>query len=99
MKDNKKIVADFINNMCDWVERGYNDNNHRGFRQPINNDKLAFILADKGIEKRINKQLFKRLGLESIVRYELNPSTNKYPYGDLIIELINYFIGERQVEL
>ena len=86
--DNKKIVADFINSMCKWVTKSFNDDKKaNGYRYVVKDDNLAYLLADKGIEKRIKKQLFKRYSLKSFVRYELNLTDKNYPNGDLIIEL------------
>lgn len=70
--DSKKQVKDFITYICDWVESEYKDKGYDGFEHHLNDVKLSYLVADKGIDKRIQKQLFERLNLQSKVAYELS---------------------------
>ena len=45
----------------------------------------SVILADKAIDKRIRNRLLKEYGIKAEVTYELKPSANLYPAGELII--------------
>lgn len=84
--DNNKIVKKFINYVCDRIEYEHIEYNYDGFTENINSEKLAYLLRDKGIEKRIQKQLLKRLELKSIVQYEFYP----VGYGKLYIRLLKH---------
>lgn len=85
--DNKKIVKEFIAFICDWIEKGYKNKEYTGFNYNFHNDKMSYLIADKGIEKRIKKQLVKRLGFKVRVEYIILPSQYKYPDGKLNIKL------------
>lgn len=85
--DNRKIVKDFITYICNWIEDEYRTYGHDGFSYEIRDNKLYYLVADKCIDKRIQKQLLKRLGLRSRVKYELNASEYIYPNGELRIKL------------
>lgn len=89
-RDNKKIVAEFIKDICDFLEKGYKEYGHDGFRQTFKNDKMSYLLADKGIEKRIERKLKKKLNIDSEVVYKLTPSQFKYLDAELNIRLIKY---------
>lgn len=71
--DTKREVAGFINHICNWVEYEHLDKGHTGFKYDFNNDKMAYLVNDKGIEKRIRKELYRRLGLDYMVIYTLLP--------------------------
>lgn len=93
--DNKKLIKDFINNICDWIEVEYKNKGHTGFSYELRNDKLGYLIADKGIEKRIEKQIFKRLNLKSKVEYSTYPFTcNEYINGEIKIKLYENSKGE-----
>lgn len=81
--DNKKIVADFINNVCRWVCYEYVGKDHDSFIENMNDSNIAYLLKDKGIEKRIQNQLSKRLNLNVTVQYEVYP----VGYGKIFIKL------------
>lgn len=85
--DTKYEVAWFIKHICNWIEYEYLDKKHTSFQYDFNNDKMAWIVNDKAIEKRIQKELYKRLGFCSLVIYTLLPSENTYPNGELRIGL------------
>lgn len=85
--DDKKEIKRFIMFICDWVEDAYKKEGHIGFSYDFNNDKTAYLVNDKGIEKRIQKELYKRLGLDSFVIYTLLPSDRAYLSGELRIRL------------
>lgn len=87
--DDKKRVKEFINNICDWIEDKHKECRRNGFSYELTNDRMSYLIADKGIEKRIAKQLFKRLGLKSYVEYAFSPSPNEYLDGELKIKLIS----------
>lgn len=72
MIDSRKFTKDFIDYICGWVEHEYKSKNHDGFRESLD-EKEGYLVADKGIEKRIQKQLYKRLNLRSTVQYEFYP--------------------------
>lgn len=86
--DNKKIVKDFINYICDNVEYNLRVKGHTGLLLNLTNDRTAYLIADKGIEIRIKKMLLKEFGLKSEVFYELKPSPNLYLDGELRIRLL-----------
>lgn len=85
--DNRKAVKEFINYICDWIEYEYTKEGHDNYGYDLRSDILSYLVADKGIDKRIQKQLFKRLGLKSKVDYKLNISEYTYPNGELRIKL------------
>lgn len=62
---------------------------HTGFRVELSHDRTAYLIADKGIEKRIQKILWKKYGLASNVIYELIPSDNIYLDGSLRIKIVD----------
>lgn len=82
--DNKKMVAYVIKYICDRIEHEYRKYNYDGFMENINNYEEAYYLKDKGIEKRIQRQLMKRLNVGSEVQYEFYP----VGYGKLYIRLL-----------
>ncbi|MDP4146968.1 MAG: hypothetical protein Q8936_21260 [Bacillota bacterium] len=86
--DTKKEIKMFINYVCDWVEYQYRKNGHNGFVYNLRNNLMPYLIADKGIEKRISKQLNKRLGLKTKVEYTLIPPLNKYSDGELKIKIL-----------
>lgn len=86
--DNKKKIKNFINYVCDYVQYGFKTNGHDSFRYYLTNDKMAYLIADKGIEKRIEKILIKEFCLNSRVVYETKPSPNKYLDGELRVKLL-----------
>lgn len=88
MKNDKNIVADFINYMCDWAEQEYKEKEYDSFRYMLRDDRLSYLVADKGIEKRIQKKIRKKLNLKSKVIYRLLPSPCKYCDGELYIKLL-----------
>lgn len=85
--DSKHEVAYFIRHICNWISYEYIDKDHTAFKYDLNNDKLAWIVNDKGIEKRIQKELYEMLGLDSMVTYTLLPSENAYLNGELRVRL------------
>lgn len=93
MIDSRKITKRFIEFVCDFVVDGYKNGNDC-FMYELRDDKEAYVIADKGIEKRIQKKLFKRLGIQSQVQYEITCSEYVYPHGELRIKLIkNEFVN------
>lgn len=86
--DDRKKIKEFINYICDWVEGEHKEYGCDGFVYELTNDRMSYLIADKGIEKRITKQLFKRLGVKLDIYYILSPSSNQYLDGKLIIKLI-----------
>lgn len=84
MIDSRHLTKDFIEYICGWVESEYKTKNHDGFTESLNEEE-GYLVADKGIEKRIQKQLFKRLNLKSLVKYEIDPRTGE---GKLYIRLL-----------
>jgi hypothetical protein len=86
--DDRKTVKEFINYVCGEIEIEYKEKGHNGFSYEFKNDKIAYLLADKGTEKRIEKQLFKRLGLISKVTYKMSESQFLYPNAILKVRLI-----------
>lgn len=85
--DVKYEVSRFIRHICNWIEYEYIKNGHISFQYDFNNDKMAYIVVDKGIEIRIQKELHKRLGLDSMVTYTLLPSENVNLNGELRVRL------------
>lgn len=85
--DNKKIVKDFINYICDNVEYNLRVKGHYGFLLNLTNDRMSYLIADKAIEIRIKNMLLKEFGLKSEVFYELKTSPHLYPNGELRIQL------------
>ena len=85
--DTKREISSFIRVICSWVEYEYVKKRHTNFKYDLNNDKLAWIINDKAIEKRIQKELCKRLGLDSIVVYTLLPFEDINLNGELRIRL------------
>ncbi|WP_291566796.1 hypothetical protein [Clostridium sp. UBA2485] len=51
---------------------------------------MSYLIADKGIERRIEKHLFKRLGLKSKVEYTLSSSIHRFLDRELRIKLYEY---------
>lgn len=86
--DDKKQIKEFINHICDWIEYNLRVNGHHCFSYQLSNDIMAYWIADKGIERRIEKMLSKEFGLKSKVTYELSPSANFYLDGELRIKLL-----------
>lgn len=84
MIDSRKLAKGFIDYICNWVEQEYKIKNYDSFRENIPIFEEAYCLRDKGIEKRIQKQLLKRLNLKSTARYEINQEV----YGMLYIKLL-----------
>lgn len=84
--DIKYEVAYFIRHICNRISYKYIDKGHTAFKYDLN-DKLAWIVNDKGLEKRIQKELYEMLGLDSMVIYTLLPSENAYPNGELRVKL------------
>ena len=76
--NNQKVIKEFIDNLCSWIENEYKNEGHTRFAKLLRNDRLSYLIADEGIERRIEKQLFKRLGLKTRVRYRLYPSIHQY---------------------
>lgn len=72
IRDNKKEVKDFIQYIFNWVYRQYYCDGDTNFQYTINEYELAYLIADKGIDKRLEKKLFKRLNLKSRVTYDFN---------------------------
>lgn len=85
--DIKYEVAQFIRCICNWIEHEHLDKKHTSFQYDFNNDEMAWIINDKGIEKRIQKELHRRLGLDSMVIYTLLPSKNANLNGELRVRL------------
>lgn len=85
--DDKRRIKGFIVFICNWIEDGYKNKGYTGFNYNFHNDKMAYLIADKGIEERIKRQLIKRLGLKARVEYTLIPSQCKYCDGKLEIKL------------
>lgn len=85
--DTKKEVKEFINYMCYLIEYMYKNDKYTGFSYELHNDKLAYLMNDKGIEKRIQKELYKRLKMNSRVVYSLSQSPRDCLYGELKVRL------------
>ena len=87
--DTKKLIKDFIDKTIEFVITKHKNEMHTGFRVELSNDRTAYLIADKGIEKRIQNILWKKYGLASNVIYELRPSENIYLDGSLRIKIIS----------
>ena len=87
-KDDKKITKDFVEDIFNWVKYEYTEYGHDGFERKIINNRLSYILADKGVDKRLEKLFLKRLGLKSKVTYETIQSMHKYEDGILRIRIL-----------
>lgn len=81
-------MKDFINYICDWVEHSYRLNGDDSFIYEIPDDNITYLISDKGIEKRLQKQLTKRLDMESSVEYKLTFPEYQFPRGEINIRLI-----------
>ena len=88
--DTKKIIKDFIDKTVEFVITKHKNEMHTGFRVELWGDRTAYLIADKGIEKRIQNILWKKYGLASSVIYELIPSANMHLDGLLRIKIIDY---------
>lgn len=86
--DNKKKIKNFINYVCDYVQYGFKTSGHDSFMFDLTDDEMAYLIADKGIEKRVEKKLLKEFGLKSRVFYETKPSPNLYCDGELRVKLL-----------
>jgi|GEM_PF-5161642 len=86
--DDKKKVKEFVNYICNWIEYEYKTKNNIRFSYDLRNDRMSCIIADKGIEKRMSKELYKRLRINSAVSYIQTASVNEYPDGEIKIKLI-----------
>lgn len=75
--DGRKVTKRFVDFICDCVECEYKAKGHDNFWYELKDNKETYFIADKGIEKRIQKQLLKRLGLNSKVKFEIKPSINE----------------------
>ena len=87
--DTKKLIKDFIDKTVEFVITKHKNEMHTGFRVELSNDRTAYLIADKGIEKRIQKILGKKYGLASNVIYELIPSVNMHLDGSLRIKIVD----------
>jgi hypothetical protein len=85
MIDDRKLIKDYINNICLWVLDEYKNKSNTLFKIWPNQReyRLSFILKDKGIEKRIGKKLI-RMGLNPLVKYHKDED---YPLGIISIIL------------
>ena len=84
--DKKKIVKEFIIYACNIIEFNLKSEKYDYCSIDVPND-IVYLLADKGIDKRLEKLIFKRLGIKSNVIYRLFPSENLYPNGELRVVL------------
>lgn len=87
--DTKKIIKDFIDTTIEFVITKHKNEMHTGFKVELWGDRTAYLIADKGIEKRIQNILWKKYGLASNVIYELIPSANMPLDGLLRIKIID----------
>lgn len=87
-KDEKKRAKDFIEYIFNWVAHEYITQGHNGFRYTLTDNRLSYIVADKGIDKRLEKLFLKKLSINTKVTYELEPSVNKYADGILKIKIV-----------
>lgn len=87
--DTKKIIKDFIDKTVEVVITKHKNEMHTGLRVELWGDRTAYLIADKGIEKRIQNILWKKYGLASSVIYELIPSANMHLDGLLRIKIID----------
>ena len=92
--DNKKIVKQFIASVCDSVDYNLRVKNHNTFLFNFSNDRIAYLIADKGIEKRISKKLLKKFDLYAEVIYEMKPSCNTYLDAELSIKITRRYLNE-----
>lgn len=86
--DTKKLIKDFIDTTIEVVITKHNEM-HTGLIVELSNDRTAYLIADKGIEKRIQKILWKKYGLAANVIYELIPSANMHLDGLLRIKIVD----------
>lgn len=97
--DNKKVVKDFIDYVFDCARCGYLMQGDNAFRVSLINDPMAYLIADKGVNKRLEKRFLKEMGLKVLVMYELNSSMYQWPDGLLTIKVMRDFtIRESKVE-
>lgn len=89
--DNNKIIKDFINYICDVVEYNLRVKKHDGLKYTLTNDRMSYLIADKGIEKRIQKTLLKKYNFRSVVIFEERQSCNKYLDGELTVKVLKKF--------
>ena len=87
--DTKKLIKDFIDKTVEVVITKHKNEMYTGLIVELSNDRTAYLIADKGIEKRIQKILWKKYGLATNVIYELIPSENIYLDGSLRIKIID----------
>ena len=87
--DTKKLIKDFIDKTVEFVIIKHKNEMHTGFRVELWGDRTAYLIADEGIEKRIQKIWWKKYGLAANVIYELIPSANIYLDASLRIEIID----------
>ena len=87
--DTKKIIKDFIDKTVEVVITKHKNEMHTGLRVELWGDRTAYLIADKGIEKRIQNILWKKYGLASNVIYELIPSANMNLDGLLRIKIVD----------
>lgn len=86
--DNKRKIKNFINYVCDYVQYEFKTSGNDSFMFDLTNDEMAYLIADKGIEKRIEKILIKEFGLNSRMAYETKPSPSLYCGGELRVKLL-----------
>jgi hypothetical protein len=79
--DTKKEIKRFIDYICDWVEDEFINKGNNGFSYEFKDDEMSYLLADKGIEKRIKKQLLKKLRLN--IKVEHITSGTQFTYSNL----------------
>lgn len=86
--DDKKIVKNFIDDLCEWVNKEYTNNECDGFVYNIDgHNRLSYIIADKGIAKRIEIKLFKMFNLRSEIIFRQKGSIHQYLDSEIIIKL------------
>lgn len=102
MIDSRKLTKDFIDFICLMVENEYGLYKNDSFIESLRGDE-AYAVKDKGIEKRIQNKLYKKLKLKSKVIYRIDPRTGE---GILYIKLLKeeyyptiQFRGELQNKL
>lgn len=78
--DNKKTVKDFIMYVCNWIEIEYRSKNSTHFCYKIEDEDMSCLLIDKAIERRIQNELKKRIGVDSYIVHN---------YSELKIRLYN----------
>lgn len=84
--DDKKITKNFIVDTGKVIKYWY-ETHHNQVIELKAHDKIAYLIADKGIEKRIEKQIFKVLGLKSEVKYLLVQKNNNLQ-GHIKVKLL-----------